>query len=130
MSQNLGIALAVFAGGGVGSVMRHYSVVAAKALLGEGFPYGTLFVNIVGCFVIGALVEAFALRFNAPPPVQALLVTGFLGGFTTFSAFSLDFFKLVQEGALVPAATYAAVTFIICLLAVFGGVFLMRGVLG
>ena len=130
MSQNLAIALAVFAGGGVGAVLRHYSVVAAKGLLGDGFPYGTLFVNIAGCFVIGALVECFALRFNATPTVQALLVTGFLGGFTTFSAFSIDFFKLVQEGALMPAATYAAATFIVCLLAVFGGVYLMRGVLG
>lgn len=130
MSQNLAIALAVFAGGGAGSVLRHYSVVAAKGLLGEGFPYGTLFVNIVGCFVIGALVECFALRFNASPAVQALLVTGFLGGFTTFSAFSLDFFKLVQEGAWLPAAVYAAASLFVCLLAVFGGVYLMRGVLG
>lgn len=130
MSQNLAIALAVFAGGGAGSVMRHYAVVAAKGLLGEGFPYGTLFVNVAGCFVIGLLVESFALKLNAPPAVQALLVTGFLGGFTTFSAFSLDFFKLVQQGELLSAAIYAAASLFVCLFAVFLGVYLMRAVLG
>lgn len=120
---------AVFLGGGLGSLARHYSVLGAGKLLGAGFPYGTLFVNVLGSLVIGFLAEGFALKWQVAPETRALLVTGFLGGFTTFSAFSFDFYKLAEAGSAVLAVAYAALTFILCLVAVFVGVFIAKGVL-
>lgn len=124
----MGMVLAIFVGGGAGSVLRHFSILGASRLFGEAFPYGTLFVNVLGSFLIGLLVEGFALKFQLPAEMRALLVTGFLGGFTTFSAFSFDFFRLVETGHAVSAAVYAAVSVFLSILAVFAGVFLLRGV--
>lgn len=125
----MGMILAIFAGGGLGSVLRHFATLSMGKLFGDGFPYGTLFVNVLGCFLIGLLVEGFALKFQLPAEMRALVVTGFLGGFTTFSAFSLDFFKLAETGHLVSAVVYAATSFALSILAVFAGVFLLRGVI-
>lgn len=121
--------IAIFLGGGAGSLARHYSVAGATKLLGEGFPYGTLFVNVLGSLVIGVLVEGFALKWQVSPETRALLVTGFLGGFTTFSAFSLDFYKLAETGNAMSAVVYAASSFVLSLVAVFAGVYIAKGVL-
>lgn len=121
--------LAIFAGGGAGSLMRHYTVIFATRIFGESFPYGTLAVNVIGSFLIGAIIEGSALKWNMPLEMRALLVTGFLGGFTTFSAFSLDFFKLFETGQMMQAFAYAALSVLLSLAAVFAGVYLMRGVL-
>lgn len=120
---------AVFLGGGLGSLMRHFSILMAKNLFGDGFPYGTLFVNVLGSFIIGALMELFALKFNSPIRVQALLVTGFLGGFTTFSSFSLDVFKLVDTHQQLAAAAYVAASVFLSLMAVFAAAHLFRAIL-
>jgi CrcB protein len=119
----------IFLGGGLGSVMRHFSVLLAKNALGEATPYGTLFVNVLGSFLIGALMEIFALKISQPAPVQALLITGFLGGFTTFSAFSFDVLRLVDTGQAMTAAIYAALSVFLSLAAVFAAVHLLRAVL-
>ncbi|MDE1150919.1 MAG: fluoride efflux transporter CrcB [Micavibrio sp.] len=122
--------LAVFLGGGIGSILRHYSILMGKAWLGEGFPYGTLFVNVLGSFIIGIVMEAVAVKWSVPAHVQAFMVTGVLGGFTTFSSFSLDVYKLANTGHPALAAGYVAVSIFVSLLAVFGGAYLVRGVMG
>lgn len=123
----MNILLAIFVGGGVGSLARHFSNLAARGLFGEAFPYGTLFVNILGSFLIGIIMAMAALKANISAPMQALLVTGFLGGFTTFSAFSFDVYKLADTGQVVAAAAYVAASVFLSLLAVFGGAYLVKG---
>ena len=121
---------AVFAtafGGALGAVMR-YCVVAASSRLHDFIPYGTLIVNIAGCFFIGFLMELGALKWQISNEMRAFLVTGMLGGFTTFSAFSFDFFKLVETNHVMAAASYVAASVFLSLLAVFAGVWIVRGV--
>ena len=84
-------------GGAFGSVARYLVGVWTLRRFGPNFPWGTLTVNIVGCFAIGLLSEVIARRLNASPEMRLLLVTGFLGGFTTFSAFSLDVISLFER---------------------------------
>lgn len=123
----MNVLLAVFFGGGIGSLARHFSTLAAKGLFGEAFPYGTLFVNVLGSFLIGAIMQTAAQKANIAPSMQALLVTGFLGGFTTFSAFSFDVYKLADSGQAVTAALYVAASVFLSLLAAFGGAYLVKG---
>lgn len=123
----MNVLIAIFLGGGFGSVMRHYSILAARGLFGDAFPYGTLFVNVLGSLVIGIIMETAAQKSSIPAPVQALLVTGFLGGFTTFSAFSFDVYKLANTGQAVAAAAYVAASVFLSLLAVFAGAYLVKG---
>ncbi len=120
--------LAIFLGGGLGAVSRHFSIIWAARLFGEGFPAGTLLVNVAGSLLIGFLLEGSALKWNLPLELRALLVTGFLGGFTTFSAFSFDFYKLVGTAQMQMAAIYVMLSVVLSLAAVFGGVFLARGI--
>lgn len=119
----------IFIGGGIGAVLRYYSTVFARLLLGDGFPYGTMFVNILGSFIIGVILESVALKWSLTATQQAFIVTGILGGFTTFSAFSFDIYRLANTGQLISAAVYACLSVFLSLLAVFGGAYLMRGVL-
>jgi len=121
--------LAIFLGGGTGAVARHYSILVATNLFGEAFPYGTLFVNVAGSFLIGLIMEVTALKWQVPLEVRALMVTGFLGGFTTFSAFSLDVLKLADTGHYLTAAAYVAASVFLSLLAVFAATHLLRAVL-
>lgn len=123
----MNVLIAIFLGGGFGAVMRHYSILAARGLFGDAFPYGTLFVNVLGSLVIGIIMETAVQKSNIPAPVQALLVTGFLGGFTTFSAFSFDVYKLANTGQAVAAAAYVAASVFLSLLAVFAGAYLVKG---
>jgi len=116
--------LAIALGGGLGSVARHYAIAA----FGSGFPYGTLFVNVLGSFIIGALMETMALKWQVPLEMRAFLVTGFLGGFTTFSAFSLDVLKLVDTDQYMSAALYVLASVTLSLAAIFLAVHLIRGV--
>ncbi len=121
--------LAVAIGGALGSLARHYTISAAANQWGQNFPYGTLIVNVIGSFVIGAIMETFALKFNPPPQeARAFLVTGILGGFTTFSSFSFDVLKLVDTNHYLPALVYVLLSVGLSLTAVFAAVHLMRGV--
>jgi CrcB protein len=111
-------------GGAIGASARYLTGVAAVRLMGHGFPWGTLTVNVVGSFLMGVLVVALAhlggTRF-AP-----LLMTGMLGGFTTFSAFSLDAVTLYERGQLGLAATYVTASVILSLAALFAGLLAAR----
>lgn len=113
-------------GGAAGSVVRYGTGLAATRLIGTGFPWGTFIVNIAGSFVIGLFVEAIARRFGASEPLRLLLVTGFLGGFTTFSSFSLDTMALIERGETPLALAYVAASVALSLLAVAAGLAAMR----
>ena len=98
--------LIVFAGAGIGGALRHGVNVGAARLFGYGFPFGTLIVNVLGSFLIGLLAGWFAFRMGVNQHVRLFLTTGILGGFTTFSAFSLDAALLVERHAYALAAGY------------------------
>lgn len=118
--------LAVFLGAGIGGMLRHAVNLGAARVLGTGFPFGTLIVNIVGCFVMGVLVESFA-RFHDPgQTVRLFLATGVLGGFTTFSAFSIDAALLFERGSPGLAAFYVAASVFASLAGVAAGLVLVR----
>lgn len=118
----------VFIGGGIGSALRHGVNLLAVRLFGLGFPWGTFIVNVAGSFLIGLLAAFFAFRAGAAwsQHTRLFLITGFLGGFTTFSSFSLDFAMLFERGATTQAALYVAASVGISLAAIFLGLFLGR----
>jgi CrcB protein len=113
-------------GGALGAAARYEVNVWSARLLGSTFPWHTFIVNVLGCFAMGALVELMALRLNVSNEVRAFLTTGILGGFTTFSAFSLDFAVLVERKAHFVALGYAAGSVLLSLIAVFAGMALVR----
>ncbi|PDT18098.1 fluoride efflux transporter CrcB [Rhizobium sp. J15] len=119
-------ALLVAIGGAIGSVLRYYVGRWALKLMGPAFPWGTLAVNVVGCFVIGVFAELIARKFNASVELRLLLITGFLGGFTTFSAFSLDAISLFEGGEAVAGGIYIAASVGLSMAAVFAGLAIMR----
>lgn len=100
--------LIVFLGGGLGSALRYGVGVLATRLLGVGFPVGTLFINVLGSFAMGAVVKYFALHGQLPESMRLLLTTGIIGGFTTFSTFSLEAVLLYQRGEPGLAVLYVA----------------------
>ena len=117
---------AVAAGGAIGAVLRHSANVFALKLFGDGFPWGTLIVNVLGSFIMGALVAWFAHVWQPSHEVRALLITGVLGAFTTFSTFSLDVATLWERNALIPAAGYITSSVILSVGALFIAIFLVR----
>lgn len=123
------VILWVAVGGALGSALRYLVNVNSLRLFGAEFPWHTLIVNIAGCFAMGVIIEASALKFQMSNEVRAFLTTGILGGFTTFSAFSLDFAVLVERKAYGLAGAYAASSVIVSLLAVFSGLYVVRAVL-
>jgi CrcB protein len=108
--------LAIAAGGALGAVARHGLSLATARALGAGFPWGTLAVNVLGCLAIGV---AFAVLDARPsdPTLRAFVMTGVLGGFTTFSAFALDAHGLTEAGFPGRAAAYVAASVALCLAA-------------
>jgi CrcB protein len=121
--------LIVFVGGGLGAAMRHGVNVAALRWLGPGFPHGTLTVNVVGCLAMGLLAGWFAYRGGGGGGWQLFLATGVLGGFTTFSAFSLDVALLVERNALGLAAFYVLASVFASVAGLFLGLAVMRAAL-
>lgn len=113
-------------GGALGSVGRYLVGSIALRAMGPGFPWGTIAVNIVGSLVIGMMAEVIALRYGASMHLRLLVVTGFLGGFTTFSAFSLEVAVMIERGDFFNAGFYAAASFAISMAAVFIGLALAR----
>ena len=116
--------LHVALGGAIGASARYLTGVAALRLMGPGFPWGTLVVNVIGSFLMGAIVIILAeLSANRFAP---LLMTGLLGGFTTFSAFSLDAVTLWERGETMQAATYVVASVVLSLAALMAGLFVAR----
>jgi CrcB protein len=118
--------LLVFLGGGIGAALRHGVNVGAARLLGTAFPYGTLTVNVVGSLLMGLLVAYLAFKGEASQHWRLFIATGVLGGFTTFSAFSLDVAVLYQRGAVWLALGYVAASVVLSIAGLFAGLFLVR----
>ncbi len=118
--------LQVATGGALGAVARYLTGVATLRLAGPGFPWGTLAVNIAGSFLMGVLVVWLAAKGGNR--FSPLLMTGLLGGFTTFSAFSLDALTLWERGNAQMALIYVAASVILSLMAIAGGLAAARGV--
>ena len=116
----------VFLGAGIGGALRHGANVGGARLLGTGFPYGTLFVNIAGSFLMGLLAGYFAFRPGIGQHVRLFLTTGVLGGFTTFSAFSLDTALLVERHSYGLAAGYVVGSVVASVAALFVGLAMFR----
>ena len=116
----------VAAGGALGSAARYGVNVWSGRLFGAEFPWHTFIVNVVGCFAMGVLVELMALKLNVGNDTRAFLTTGILGGFTTFSAFSLDFALLVERKTYGAALAYGLGSVALSLIAVFAGLSLVR----
>jgi CrcB protein len=116
----------VFLGAGIGGALRHGVNVGSAKLFGYGFPTGTLIVNLVGSFAMGLLAGYFAFRPGMSQHVRLFLTTGVLGGFTTFSTFSLDTALLIERHAYATAAAYVAGSVVAGIVALFLGLALFR----
>lgn len=124
----MGGLLAVFVGAGLGGVLRHGVNVGAARLVGSSPPIGTVIVNVVGSLAMGLVAGYFLLRPGSSQVTRLFLTTGVLGGFTTFSAFSLDFAVLWNRGEPLTAIGYALGSVLLSLLAIFIGLAAIRGI--
>jgi CrcB protein len=118
--------LAIGVGGAVGSVLRYWLSTVVYAAAGRGFPYGTLAVNVIGCLAMGLLFVIFVERLAEATVWRAGLLTGVLGGFTTFSAFSIETFGLLEQGEPMKAFINAILSVALCVVATWLGVVLGR----
>ena len=127
-SQPMQAYLVVLLGAGIGGALRHAVNVAAARLLGMGFPWGTLTVNVVGGFAMGVLAGWLALKAGEgwTQSARLFLATGILGGFTTFSAFSLDAVLLWERGETISAAAYVIASVVLSIAGLLAGLFVVR----
>jgi CrcB protein len=116
----------IFLGAGIGGAMRHGVNLAVARAMGTHFPYGIMAINIIGCLAMGLIAGWFAFRGQASQEWRLFLTTGILGGFTTFSAFSLDAAVLYERGELGLAALYVLGSVALSLAAVFAGLWAVR----
>ena len=124
--MQLGILLAVALGGALGSLLRYFVAGAVQSATWPGFPWGIFVVNISGGFAMGLIVELSALKLNLTPEVRAFLTVGILGGYTTFSTFSLDSALLIERGDYSGAALYIAGSALLSIMALFAGLWFIR----
>lgn len=118
--------LLIAVGGALGASLRHLSGLALLRLLGPAFPWGTLFVNVIGSLAMGLLIGWLAKRTGTSTEIKLFLATGLLGGFTTFSAFSLDVANLWERGELNLAFGYVVSSVLFSIIAIFAGLWLSR----
>lgn len=118
--------LAIACGGAIGALLRHGVNVALPKMLGADFPWSTLTVNVAGSFAIGVAITMFAHVGQPGQEIKLFLVTGLLGAFTTFSAFSLDFAVMWERGAALPAFGYVLASVILSISALFAAMALVR----
>jgi CrcB protein len=121
----MGVVLAVGVGGGLGALARYYIAGAIQSAV-TAFPWGILVVNVSGGLLMGLIVEASALKLNLSPELRAFLTVGILGGYTTFSTFSLDSALLLQKGEYIQAAAYMIGSVVLSVLALFTGLWIVR----
>lgn len=107
--------MVVFLGGGIGAAVRYWLQGSIYRFMGTSFPYGTLLVNVLGCFAIGFLMAVFEERFVVQPVLRIFLTIGILGGFTTFSSFSLETINLLREGDYLSGSANVVYTILNCL---------------
>jgi CrcB protein len=116
----------VFIGGGLGSTFRHIINVVSARYIGTGFPYGTFIINITGSTVMGLIAGYLAFKGEASQPWRLFLMTGVLGGYTTFSAFSLDAALLYERGEIGLALFYVLGSVVFSIAGLFAGLALVR----
>lgn len=116
----------VFVGAGVGGVIRHVFNAFVVSLLGTAFPWGIFLINVIGSTVMGLIAEWFALRGSAPMDVRLFLTTGVLGGFTTFSSFSLDTAAIYERGQPALALLYVIASVAVSIIGIFAGIWAVR----
>ncbi len=121
--------LAVAFGGATGAVARYLVYLGTAQVLGTGFPFATLLVNIIGSFFMGLLIELGALTWTSLHEVRLFLITGVLGSFTTFSTFSLDFATLYERGKFYLCALYLSASVILSIGAFFAALFVVRRII-
>lgn len=120
----------VFVGAGIGGALRHGVNLVVMRGLGMGFPWGTLAINVLGSFLMGVIAEYFALRAGLPQPWRLFLTTGILGGFTTFSTYSLEIAGLYENGNGGLSAVYAVGSVVLGVAGLFLGLALVRATVG
>jgi len=120
--------LLVALGGAIGASFRHLAGTATLRMFGPAFPWGTLFVNVFGSLLMGLFI-AWLMKRGGSNELRLFFATGVLGGFTTFSAFSLDVANMLERGAMAPAFGYIAASVIISILALFIGLWFGRAFL-
>lgn len=118
--------LLVFLGAGIGGMLRHGVNFLSLRLLGSGLPLGTLFINVSGSLVMGILAEYWAVKSGLSQPARLFLTTGLLGGFTTFSTFSLEAALLWERGQALIAVAYVTTSVVLSIGALFCGLWLIR----
>lgn len=118
--------LLVFFGGGLGASLRHFINVTCARCMGPAFPWGTFIINITGSTVMGLIAGYLAFRGEASQPWRLFLMTGILGGYTTFSAYSLDAALLYERGELGLAALYVIGSVVLSIAGLFAGLALVR----
>ena len=118
--------LAIFLGGGIGASARYLLSLQIHKATGPGFPFGILTVNVLGSFLIGILWVLLIERFNLGPIWRASLLIGLLGGFTTFSSFSIDTINLMLRGQIMSATLYILLSVILCLIGTWFGILIGR----
>src|SRR2546430_3477590 len=123
------IFLLIAVGGAAGALLRYLIGGAVQRMSAGGFPIGTMFVNVSGCFLIGILLRQF-LNMQLSPELRAFLIVGFCGGFTTFSTFSAETLGLIEGGEYGRAAGYVVLSVTLCLAATLAGMTTMRLILG
>ncbi|MGQ0836888.1 MAG: fluoride efflux transporter CrcB, partial [Gammaproteobacteria bacterium] len=122
----LNLVLAIGVGGALGSILRYTLSAAAHRIVSTTFPIGTLVVNVLGSIAIGVLYVWLIERFGARPELRAFLIVGVLGGFTTFSSFSLETVTLLMQASYGRAAVNVAASVLLCLLGTLAGIALGR----
>ena len=118
--------LLIGTGGFLGSVLRYWTSVNAYKIFGEEFPYGTFVVNTLGCLLIGFIAEISENRFLVSPEIRIFLMIGFLGGYTTFSAFGYETFVLLQDKDYLTAFLNILLSVVICLASVWIGTLIAK----
>jgi CrcB protein len=118
--------LAIAAGGAIGALLRYWASTGTHALLGRGFPYGTFTVNVLGSLAMGFLYVWLLDRVVSGPVVRAFLLIGLLGGFTTFSSFSIESLNLIEAGQIIKAFVNVLLSVTVCIGAAGLGVLIAR----
>ena len=117
----MNLIIAIFLGGGCGALSRYLIIDQINKISSNSFPYGTTLVNVLGAFLIGIIYYLLISKIIINEQLKVFITIGFLGGFTTFSSFNLDFFKLIESGSIFLAIVYALASLLITIVAFYIG---------